>query len=231
MDKATESNVWVLIPTYNEAEVILSTVEEVLQHGYKVVLIDDGSTDNTRESLSGLPITYLRHKTNLGQGAALESGMAYARKYQPEVIVHFDADGQHRAADISSLLQPILGGNADVVQGSRFLSSSSSKNIPFPKLLLLKLAVVFHGLLTGIWLSDAHIGLRALHVRAYKQVQFTLSGMGHATEFLMEVKKHKLRIAEVPVSVAYTPYSLKKGQGKRNALKILREVLFKRGLS
>ncbi|MEL6191153.1 MAG: glycosyltransferase family 2 protein [Bacteroidota bacterium] len=229
MDKASEANVWVLIPTYNEAEVIISTVENVLQHGYKVVLIDDGSTDNTRESLSGLPITYLRHKTNLGQGAALESGMAYARKYQPEIIVHFDADGQHKAADISSLIHPILEGNADVVQGSRFLSSS--KTIPYPRILLLKLAVVFHGLLTGIWLSDAHIGLRALHVKAYQQIHFTLSGMGHATEFLMEVKKHNLRIAEVPVSVAYTPYSLKKGQGKRNAIKILKEVLFKRGLS
>ncbi|MEM8898695.1 MAG: glycosyltransferase family 2 protein [Bacteroidota bacterium] len=231
MCKATETRVWVLIPTYNEAEVIRSTVEDVLQHGYEVVLIDDGSTDNTRESVSGLPITYLRHKTNLGQGAALESGMAYARKHQPEVIVHFDADGQHAAADIEALIQPILQGKSDVVQGSRFLSPSSSESIPFPRILLLKLAVVFHGLFTGIWLSDAHIGLRALHYRAYKQIQFSLNGMGHATEFLMEVKKHRLSISEVPASVAYTPYSLKKGKGLKSAMKILREVIFKRGLS
>ena len=231
MYQATDTSLWVLIPSYNEAEVIRATVEDVLRHGYEVVLIDDGSTDNTRESLSGLPITYLRHKTNLGQGAALESGMAYARKHRPEIIVHFAADGQHAASDIKALIQPILQAEADVVQGSRFLSPPSSKNIPFPRILLLKLAVVFHGLLTGIWLSDAHIGLRALHYRAYKDIHFSLNGMGHATEFLMEVKKHRLKISEVPVNVAYTPYSRKKGKGIRSILNILWEVLFKRGLS
>ena len=231
MYQAIDTSVWVLIPSFNEAEVIRSTVEDVLRHGYEVVLIDDGSTDNTRESLSGLPITYLRHKTNLGQGAALESGMAYARKHQPEIIVHFDADGQHAAEDIKALIQPILQAEADVIQGSRFLSPTSSDRIPLTRKLLLKMAVVFHGLLTSIWLSDAHIGLRALHCRAYNQIHFSLNGMGHATEFLMEVKKHRLKILEVPVNVAYTPYSLKKGKGIRSAFKILREVLFKRGLS
>lgn len=231
MYKANVTSVWVLIPTFNEAEVIRSTVEDVLRQGYEVILIDDGSTDNTRESLTGLPITYLRHKTNLGQGAALESGMAYARKYQPEIIIHFDADGQHAAEDIEVLIKPILQAKADVVQGSRFLSPSSITDIPFLRIILLKMAVVFHGLLTGIWLTDAHIGLRALHLRAYSQLHFSLPGMGHATEFLMEVKKHKLTITEVPARVSYTPYSLRKGQGLRNALNILQEVIFKRGFS
>ncbi|MEM9931997.1 MAG: glycosyltransferase family 2 protein [Bacteroidota bacterium] len=225
------ANIWVLIPTYNEAAVIRSTVMDVLSYGYKVILIDDGSTDNTRESLQGLPITFLHHKTNLGQGAALETGMVFARKYKPEVIVHFDADGQHQAADIPPLVAPILQGEAEVVQGSRFLSYPPAGPLPMARKVLLRLAVIFHALLTGIWLSDAHNGLRALHKTAYQKIHFSLPGMGHATEFLMEVKKHGLSIREVPVRVAYTPYSLQKGQQLLNAFHILQEVLLKRGLS
>ena len=112
--------VLVIVPAYNEGRVITDTVERLLAAGYQVVVVDDGSSDETAE-VRRLPIVYLRHPVNLGQGAALQTGMTYALRAGAEIAVHFDADGQHDCGQIERLIAPIVEGQADVVFGSRFL--------------------------------------------------------------------------------------------------------------
>src|SRR6516225_5662106 len=106
--------VMVIVPAFNEGRAVKATVELLLAAGYQVVVVDDGSTDETAEVRS-LPVVYLRHPVNLGQGAALETGMAYALRAGAQIAVHFDADGQHDCTQIERLIAPILEGNADVV--------------------------------------------------------------------------------------------------------------------
>src|SRR3954451_19056523 len=127
----------VIVPAYNEGKVVKSTVECLLKAGFSVVLVDDGSRDETPE-LRHLPIVYLRHMVNLGQGAALQTGMTYALRAGAEIVVHFDADGQHDCTQIESLIAPILEGSVDVVFGSRFLRRQDCAQVPWKKRILLR---------------------------------------------------------------------------------------------
>jgi len=210
----------VIIPCYNEMVVIRQTVTQVLDAGYEVAVIDDGSDENILQQLEGLPIHYLRHDVNLGQGAALQTGMEYALAQGVEIVVHFDADGQHQAEDISIMIEPIDTGQVDVVLGSRFMNSNHAKSIPFNRKLLLQMARYTNLLFTGLWLTDAHNGFRALNRKAMQTIRITENGMGHAIEILQQIKTHKLTYCERPTQVVYTEYSKKKGQSLWNAVNI-----------
>ena len=129
--------VLVIVPAYNEGRVITDTVERLLAAGYQVVVVDDGSSDETAE-VGRLPIAYLRHPVNLGQGAALQTGMTYALRAGAEIAVHFDADGQHDCGQIERLIAPIVDGQADVVFGSRFLRQQDREQVPWKKRILLR---------------------------------------------------------------------------------------------
>ena len=138
--------------------------------GYRVVVVDDGSTDETVE-VRRLPVVYLRHAVNLGQGAALQTGMTYALRAGAEIAVHFDADGQHDCAQIERLIAPIVEGKADVVFGSRFLRSQDRAQVPWKKRILLRGGILISWAMTGMLLSDTHNGFRALSRRALERVQ------------------------------------------------------------
>jgi glycosyltransferase involved in cell wall biosynthesis len=224
------SRIFLVIPAYNEGRILASTIRGLLPYGYSVVVIDDGSTDGTADILRGLPIHYLRHPVNLGQGAALQTGMDYALAHGAEYLVHFDADGQHPAEGISSLLEPIRRGECDVAVGSRFLDVENVKLIPPGRRILLRGAVVISGILTNLWLSDAHNGFRALPRAAAEKIRLRENGFAHATEFLDEVRRARLRVKEVPAAIRYTDYSQAKGQPALNSLNILIDVLLRKVL-
>ena len=137
-------------------------VRPLIDAGYSVVVVDDGSSDGTWEEIQQLPVYALRHPINLGQGAALQTGMSFALKQGADYVVHFDADGQHRPVDIDVVLGPVLDGKVDVALGSRFLSPESAAAVPFRRRLFLRGATYVNYVLTGVLLSDAHNGLRAL---------------------------------------------------------------------
>ncbi len=197
--------VYILIPVYNEpAESLDVLLQEVHSTGHEIVLIDDGSRTDYRPLIRNIPLHYLRHLYNLGQGAALQTGMEYARRKGVAYVVHFDGDGQHRVADISRLLHPLFMGEADLTLGSRFLSPEGSTQVPKIRRLWLKAAAVFNGLLTGIWLSDAHCGLRALNAQALDALQLQENRMAHATELLWQIKAAELRWREIPVIIQYS---------------------------
>ena len=220
--------VLVVIPSYNEGKVIRQTLLNVLAWGYAVVLVDDGSVDDTYEQVKDLDIHYLKHTVNLGQGAALQTGMTFALRAGYAYVVHFDADGQHSAADIGTLIHPLISGEVDIVLGSRFIQQSSQQRVPWQKRILLKSAIIFQGLLTGLWLSDAHNGLRAMNRKGLERIRLMEQGMSHATEILMEIKKHLLTVKEVPVHIEYHAYSQAKGQSMWNAMNIVADILLRK---
>ncbi|MGH9938490.1 MAG: glycosyltransferase family 2 protein, partial [Blastocatellia bacterium] len=113
--------VFVIIPAYNEGQVIRSVLAPLIESGYGVVVVDDASADDSQSALAGLPVHYIRHAVNLGQGAALQTGMSFAIQQGARYIIHFDADGQHHPEDIPALLEPLINGDADIVFGSRFM--------------------------------------------------------------------------------------------------------------
>ena len=132
MEKTDSSSVFVVVPSYNEASVLRNTLESILSAGYEVICVDDGSTDETSSLIKYLDIHYLKHPINLGQGAALQTGMDYALKQQAmRMIVHFDADGQHSVSDIKTGIQTIQRKNLDLIMGSRFSDKSKHSNVPF----------------------------------------------------------------------------------------------------
>jgi len=219
-----EDKVYIIVPSYNEGAVLAETVRALLPLGHEVVVVDDGSRDDPGELLAGLPVHLLRHAINLGQGAALQTGMDYAKRCGAAAVVHFDADGQHDPADIARFLAALADG-ADVVLGSRFLPGAERQRVPMAKRLLLQGARVVNGLFTGMWLSDAHNGFRALNRRALAAIELTENRMAHASEILALIRKRRLRVREIAVNIAYSAYSRKKGQKWYNSLNIIVELI------
>lgn len=220
------SEVFVIIPNYNEdIEVVRQTLLPLIAHRYTIVLVDDGSQGDTFTSFSDLPIFYLRHPVNLGQGAALQTGMEFAKRRGANCVVHFDADGQHPAAGLNQLLAPLRQGKADVVLGSRFLRREDENNIPPFRKIVLMFARAVNGLFTGMWLSDAHNGLRALNRQALEAIQLTENRQAHATEILYQIRRNRLRAVEVPSNVTYTAYSRSKGQSSMNAFSVFVDLI------
>jgi glycosyltransferase involved in cell wall biosynthesis len=217
-----------VIPSFNEGAVIRSTVQPLLDAGYSVVVVDDGSTDGTQKALAGSGAHYLRHPLNVGQGAALQTGVDYALAQGADYIVHFDADGQHRLEDAERLLAAVMADEIDVALGSRFLRKEDWAAVPLGRRLLLKGGVIVNGLLTGMWLSDAHNGARAMNRAAAQRIRLRENGFAHATEILQEIRDKGLRFAELPIRIHYTDYSQFKGQKASSALRILMDLVIRR---
>ncbi|HEY4089627.1 MAG TPA: glycosyltransferase family 2 protein [Bryobacteraceae bacterium] len=222
------SDVFIVIPAFNENSVITHTVAEVVNRGYTAVVVDDGSTVPVENFLTGLPVYRLRHAINLGQGAALRTGCDFALAKGARIIVHFDADGQHDPDLIERLIAPIRAGEADVALGSRFLKESDSHEVPAVKRVLLRAGVFVSWVFTGMWLSDAHNGFRALSRVAAEKIRLEENGFAHATEILELVRRSRLPWVEVPVTIHYSDYSRAKGQSVLNSFNILFDLMLRR---
>ena len=223
-----KDSVLVILPVYNEhhatVEACLSAVAGL---GFATLVVDDGS-DRPFTPVPRPRQWLLRHPINLGQGAALQTGMEWAaRRSEFSVVVHFDADGQHDPASIESLLLPLFAGQADVVFGSRFLRREDARRIPFVRRTVLRLGRLFNRISTRVPMTDAHIGLRAMSRGAYTQIRLRENRMAHATELVWQVRRERLRWMEVPVLVTYSAYSVAKGQSSWNAFKIASDVLLR----
>ncbi len=199
------SETWVIVAAYNEEQKIAAVLAELCQYPYRVLVVDDGSTDRTSPVALQFPVTVLRHITNLGQGAALQTGITYALRF-PETcyIVTFDADGQHHASDIPDLLEACRSGSYDVVLGSRFIQSGKAVNMDWRRKTVLGIAVLLTRLMTGLRLTDTHNGLRVFTAQAARKITLFQDGMAHASEILAQVAAHKMRYCEVPVTVTYS---------------------------
>jgi glycosyltransferase involved in cell wall biosynthesis len=221
------SSIFVVVPGFNEAYIIRQTIETLLEKKFSVVVVDDASTDNTRNALSGLPVYYIRHLSNLGQGAAIRTGIEFVLKKQADYIVTFDADGQHDADDIGRMLEILKKENADIIFGSRFLPGSAT-NIHTSRKWVLKIARLINYLASGILLSDANNGLRVMTREAAVKMQITENRSSHNAQVQNLVKYNKIRYTECPVNISYSDYSRKKGLRNINSIRILYDlILFK----
>ena len=216
----------VVIAAYNEGPSIGNVVRELLASHPNVVVVDDGSDDDTAERAREAGASVLIHFVNRGQGAALQTGITYALAQGASYIVTFDADGQHDVADLPALLAPIENGLADICLGSRFLERR--ERIPPIRRFVLWCAVLFMRVTTHARLSDAHNGLRAFSRRAALTLDLKLDRMAHASEIVDQIVASNLRYVEVPVRVRYTDYSMRKGQRSSAAFRVAFDYLMGR---
>ncbi|MBW3000045.1 glycosyltransferase family 2 protein [Candidatus Woesearchaeota archaeon] len=222
-----KSKIFVVIPAYNEGRSIVRVIRDLKSHAYNnIVIVDDCSKDRTFETAKRAGVTVLKHLVNRGQGAALKTGIDFVLEQGADIIVTFDADGQHLAMDIPLLVKPILDKKVDVTLGSRFLGGKS--NVPFAKKILLKGGVIFTWLFSGIKLTDTHNGLRALSRRAAQKINITQDRMEHASEIIDQIHKKRIKFKEVPVNIRYTEYSKKKGQRITNSIRIMFNLIMRK---
>jgi glycosyltransferase involved in cell wall biosynthesis len=216
-------SVWIVVPAHNEQSTIQQVVSGLRRSFPNIVVVDDCSSDLTATRARAAGADVLRHPINLGQGASLQTGIDFALQKGAGYIVTFDADLQHRPEDVPLLLIALRESGADFALGSRFLGTAV--NIGLTRRLLLKVAVFFTRLTTGLKITDAHNGLRAMTRRGALFLRIRQNGMAHASEILQQIAKSALPYVEVPVTVEYTPYSMAKGQKLSNSLNIVLELL------
>jgi polyprenyl-phospho-N-acetylgalactosaminyl synthase len=214
--------VWIVIPAYNEAAVIGEVVADVRSVFDHVVCVDDGSRDGTGEIARRAGAHLVRHPINLGQGAAIQTGVEYARS-QPgaQLFATFDADGQHRVKDVAAMVERLRAGEADIVIGTRFSGAESGSRPPFLKRLVLRTAAWLSPRGRRLGLTDTNNGLRVFNKTVADGLDITMSGMSHANEFVLLIAENHWRVVEEPVEVLYTEYSKSKGQPLLNGVNII----------
>jgi glycosyltransferase involved in cell wall biosynthesis len=220
---AAADRVWVVIPAFREAAMIRRTVGEVRGRFVHVVVVDDGSDDVTAAEALAAGAVVLRHPLNLGQGAALQTGIDFAVDRGADYVATFDADGQHCVDDLSTMLDVLIDEDLDIVLGSRFLGRA--EGLGAARRLVLKLAVLLGNLTSGVRLTDAHNGLRVMTRDAASRIELRQEQMAHASELVSQVGHLKLRHREVPVTIRYTDYSQAKGQRLTNGLRIVGDLM------
>ena len=216
--------VMVVVPAYNEQGSIAVVIRSLLELGLEVIVVDDGSEIEVKNKLEGFPVHVLRHSINLGQGAALQTGIEFAIEKNADYIITFDADGQHNPGDIEILLQPLISGKAEISLGSRFLPGADH-NMDRSRMFILKFGRYINFLFTGLFLSDTHNGLRAMTVAAAKKIHLLENRMAHASEILSQINHYKIPYVEVPVHITYSSYSRQKGQSSVNSFRIVFDLL------
>lgn len=221
------SDVTVVLPAFNEVASVGQVVADLRRVFTRVVVVDDGSLDGTAGAARRAGATVVRHPVNLGQGAALQTGFAFALT-DPTVgyVLTFDSDGQHRVPDAVAMVVAAKDRQVDVVLGSRFLTHETE--LPPFRRLVLRAAVRFTRWTTGLRLTDAHNGLRVLNRRTLEAVELTLNDMAHASQLLSLIAERGLTYAEMPVTIDYTDYSRSRGQSNLNALNILFDIAVER---
>jgi glycosyltransferase involved in cell wall biosynthesis len=229
-------DVWVVIPVYNEDQVLASTLEDVADTFPHVCVVDDASTDSSAAIAAGFAgrgVRLVRHPFNLGQGAALQTGVDYVlRDPLMKRLVTFDADGQHRVSDAAAMVRRLgsdpdgSGRDIDVVLGSRFFGRDKG-SMSGIKRLVLKMAVAYTNVSVGTKLTDTHNGLRAMNRQVAASLRIRQNGMAHATEILEQVVASKAHYVEHGVEITYSPYSKSKGQSLLNSVNILVDLLLR----
>ncbi|OBB95939.1 glycosyltransferase family 2 protein [Mycobacterium sp. 852002-40037_SCH5390672] len=216
------SVVWVVIPAFNEAAVIGEVVADVRSVFDHVVCVDDGSSDDTGEIARRAGAHLVRHPINLGQGAAIQTGVEYARR-QPgaQIFATFDADGQHRVKDLATMVDRLRAGDVDVVIGTRFGTQQQGARPPLVKRIVLQTAARLSRRGRRLGLTDTNNGLRVFNKKVADGLNITMSGMSHANEFIMLIDENHWRVAEEPIEVLYTEYSRSKGQPLLNGVNII----------
>jgi glycosyltransferase involved in cell wall biosynthesis len=217
-------HVFIVVPAYNEARRLGTVLDDLARTGYSIVVVDDGSHDRTAEVAARHGCYVLRHSFNRGQGAALQTGISFALREGADVIVTFDADGQHQTADLPALMEPIMSGRCDVALGNRFINGQS--NVPPARRMVLQLGRLFTLMTSGLRVGDCHNGYRAFSRKGAAVLSLKQDRMAHASEIYDQIRSAGLSYEEVPVTIRYTAETLAKGQKLSNSLNVLFQYLY-----
>ena len=226
MKNKTTEDTLVLIPAYNESINIIEIIKELKKYFRNILVINDGSNDDTEFLLNKNKVSIINHYVNLGQGAALETGLKiFIRESRFKYVITFDADGQHRPLDAYKMLKKAKKEKLKAVIGTRFKSKTALKEIPFFKKITLRLAKIYERFFYGIKLTDAHNGLRVLEKELVKNFILPIknNGMNHGTEISSKIFHSSLKFLEYPVIIKYRN---KKSQSPLNAINILVNNIF-----
>ena len=224
------SDTWLIVPCYNEGTVIFDVLTHARETFPNIVGVNDGSADNSAEQIRAAGAHLVDHPVNLGQGAAIQTGVEYARA-QPgaKYFVTFDADGQHQVKDVMRMIERLRTEPLDIIVGTRFAGQENSQ-VPWIKRAVLKTVVMLSPRTKKLGLTDAHNGLRAFNRRVAEEMNIRMNGMSHASEIVSMIEKHGWRVDEEPVDILYTEYSMSKGQSLINGVNILADGLVARRL-
>ena len=227
-------DVWIIIPAFNEASIIGDVISDVRSVFPNVVCVDDGSRDGTAEIALRAGAFVVPHPVNLGQGAAIQTGVEYARSRPgARVFATFDADGQHQVKDVIRMIDRLDTDAADLVVGTRFANPDAHAvtNTPPLKRIILRAAAFLSPQSRALGLTDAHNGLRVFGKKVADELNLTMNGMSHAGEFISLAYENHWRVVEEPVEILYTDYSKSKGQPLLNGVNIVFDGLLRRRLS
>ena len=222
VDRQAGMYVVAVIPAYNEGPAIADVLDNTLRYVDRVVLVDDASRDETAASARRPGVDLLSHPVNLGQGAALQTGIAHALAIGATHVVTLDADGQHDPSQIQRMLDAMQATGVEAALGSRF--KGETIGMPALRRVVLKLAVVFTRFTTGLRVTDSHNGFRVLAADAARRIRIRQNRMAHASEILEEIARKRIRFVEVPVTIRYTDYSRAKGQSSFNSFNIVLDL-------
>ena len=224
------SDTWLIVPCYNEGTVIFDVLTHARETFPNIVAVNDGSRDNSAEQIRAAGAHLVDHPVNLGQGAAIQTGVEYARS-QPgaKYFVTFDADGQHQVKDVMRMIERLRTEPLDIIVGTRFAGQENSQ-VPWIKRAVLKTVVMLSPRTKKLGLTDAHNGLRAFNRTVAEEMNIRMNGMSHASEIVSMIDQHGWRVDEEPVDILYTEYSMSKGQSLINGVNILADGLVARRL-
>ena len=206
-----KNSVYVVIPAFNEAQVIADVIREVQSAGdYNIIVVDDGSKDNTCQTAASCPgVVALCHKINRGKGAATKTGIVAANKLGADIVVTIDGDGQHDPLDIEELIRPIIDGECEVVLGVR---RKKKGEMPFLKIIANKIGNTVTWFFYGIHVSDSQSGFRAYSRYAAGIIDTKADKYEYDSKVIREINNNRLSYKEVPIKVRYTEYSMGKTQ-------------------
>ncbi|TXG77896.1 glycosyltransferase family 2 protein [Candidatus Dojkabacteria bacterium] len=205
---SSEPIVIIALPAYNEASVIQSVIEEIRAASYtRIVIVDDGSRDETWQVAHDAGVTALRHRLNRGKGAATKTAIEAAKLLGADIIVTMDSDGQHNPKDIVRLINPLLENRADVALGTRLMNPVG---MPWHKILANWIGNFLTWYIYGLWVTDSQSGFRAYSRRAAELIDTRSDRYDYESEVIRELYLHKLKYVEIPVEVRYTAYSMGK---------------------
>jgi UDP-N-acetylglucosamine---dolichyl-phosphate N-acetylglucosaminyltransferase len=218
----------IVIPAYNEERTIAEVVRGATKFADRVIVVDDGSRDETGPLAKQAGALVVRHAVNRGVGAAIGTGIEAAVRLDADAVVTMDADGQHRAEDAGRVFDRLAKGDVEFVMGSRMKKGDDPGHMPPHRVLLNTIGNILTFMLFGVWVTDSQCGLRGLSHKAARTIELRTNGMESISEFIKEMKDKHWRHDEVAIKAIYTDYSMSKGQNFFLGIKVALKLIFRR---
>lgn len=220
------SDIYIVLSSYNEEETLEEVVNGLVERGFKVLIIDDGSKDNTPQISKRLVkehapmVYYYRHMINVGLGGAIKTGIKAALKRGADIIITFDADGQHNPDDLYNMYPPLQDGEADIVIASRDFSDMPTGR-RFGNEVMNWITYIFQGKMV----TDSQSGLRGFTRQTAEKLTLNSAQYGISSEIIGEIKRKNLRLLEVPMTTIYDERTIQKGTNTIVGIKIVLEFI------